>query len=882
MDYEHSDQIKLENSELDSLVDPSFGLDLLSQPTAQESAQEATPPHEWSSQAWMDASAAMNHSNIDNVFLNEHPDPIFELNNPALDFATLGAINDMHMGVPVDMYGNGFQFMLSPADLHKPPVFPSLVPQTMMPGLSTESASNLQDDLVSAVKRLSGITSAQIAGAPSAFAQDLRDPYINPANFSDNSYSSASSDRSSVPPQTAESVQAGSPPETTSVDSNSPPAIPVRAKTAHTTIERRYRTNLKACIDRLSNSIPAVRCIDKDYKPPSGVPDVVDEKGLVDGVKAARKVSKAIIMSKAHEYIVVLKRRETKLQEEVDGMKALLNSLVGGPRLLQEWERQWAARQAEVAEEEMDTNDMDSDDAEDEDSADERPRKKAKTMPAPVPAKAKKPPVKTAATAAPSASSPTSPTTPVVAKKRGRPSKAAVAARQAAAAASSTTSPSQVQFTAPMSADASVMPTSSPAQYSFVPGLPQPKQAVFFASFVFLSYFKPTARHVVVTPEDNTNHSHLGRVLSSQDNLNGKVVRVHDSVWHSHPALHFAHTAVMVILGLALILSLLPQRKRHRVWRWLSSFFEVPAPASDEHAMSDSESSDEELESRLSQAEQILKAPSNSKARLRLYNALQRSCSTPPTSSELGFMALLHMSSTSPYAQGLWKKASLSANSQDVLRYAFEFPLQDASALLQQSADDTRSCLTILASKSLEDHLERLFKDVFVDTILATCENKSMTASTTTIDISIGTAGAQLLKDARTLGGKPAELAAEWDAALSGRVPATPREATSARTVLHVLALMNRIFPVTSRATASGLPSPPPSPLTTEERVKLERVLRIALDSNTFHGVVGRGAGMSEEERERCEEVRRARDMLVSRLSHAARERRMVALEGRD
>ena len=285
-------------------------------------------------------------------------------------------------------------------------------------------------------------------------------------------------------------------------------------------------------------------------------------------------------------------------------MKALLNSLVGGPRLLQEWERQWAARQAEAAEEEMDSNDMDSDDAEDEDSADERPRKKAKTMPAPVPAAASKA-KKLALKATPPASSPASPITPVVAKKRGRPSKAAVAARQAAAAAP--TSPSQLQFTAPMSADATSQPTSSPAQYSFVPGLPQPKQAIFFASFVFLSYFKPAARHVVVSSEDNTNHSHLGRVLSSQDNLSGKIVRVQDSVWHSHPVLHFAHTAVMVLLGVALILSLLPQRKRHRVWRWLSGFFEVPAPAADEHTTSDSEFSDEELESRLGQAEQMLK-----------------------------------------------------------------------------------------------------------------------------------------------------------------------------------------------------------------------------------------------------------------------------------
>ena len=177
MDYNHNDDIKLENSELDSLVDPSFGLDLLSPPIAQEltsSISSASPPHEWDTQAWMDASATIINPGMDSVFLNEHPDSMYELNNAGLDFSSLGGMNDIHMGVPLDMYANGFQFMLSPADLHKPPVFTSLVPQTMMPGFGTESASNLQDDLVSAVKRLSGITSAQIAGAPSAFAQDLR------------------------------------------------------------------------------------------------------------------------------------------------------------------------------------------------------------------------------------------------------------------------------------------------------------------------------------------------------------------------------------------------------------------------------------------------------------------------------------------------------------------------------------------------------------------------------------------------------------------------------------------------------------------------------------------------------------------------------------
>lgn len=77
-----------------------------------------------------------------------------------------------------------------------------------------------------------------------------------------------------------------------------------RPKTAHTTIERRYRTNLNTCIVGLRDSIPAVRCLDKGYKPPSGIPDILDENGYVDGVKVARKISKATIMSKAREYIM--------------------------------------------------------------------------------------------------------------------------------------------------------------------------------------------------------------------------------------------------------------------------------------------------------------------------------------------------------------------------------------------------------------------------------------------------------------------------------------------------------------------------------------------------------------------------------------------------
>jgi hypothetical protein len=101
-----------------------------------------------------------------------------------------------------------------------------------------------------------------------------------------------------------EPTQPVSPSDERSVDDSIvSPTTTSRPKTAHTTIERRYRTNLNTCIVGLRNSIPAVRYLDKNYQPPSGIPDSLDEHGCIDGVKAARKISKATIMSKAREYI---------------------------------------------------------------------------------------------------------------------------------------------------------------------------------------------------------------------------------------------------------------------------------------------------------------------------------------------------------------------------------------------------------------------------------------------------------------------------------------------------------------------------------------------------------------------------------------------------
>jgi Helix-loop-helix DNA-binding domain len=109
-----------------------------------------------------------------------------------------------------------------------------------------------------------------------------------------------------------------------------------RSKTSHTTIERRYRTNLNARILALRRAVPALRILEKNTttqtqgkgltgataprwdfgelssrRPSFEVceptnlrkDDVVNERGFVDGVKAARKNSKGVVLGKAVEYI---------------------------------------------------------------------------------------------------------------------------------------------------------------------------------------------------------------------------------------------------------------------------------------------------------------------------------------------------------------------------------------------------------------------------------------------------------------------------------------------------------------------------------------------------------------------------------------------------
>ncbi|KAK7014156.1 BHLH domain-containing protein [Favolaschia claudopus] len=279
--------------------------------------------------------------------------------------------------------------------------------------------------------------------------------------------------------------------------STAPAPPPTRPKTSHTTIERRYRTNLNARIQSLRAAVPALRVVDRaaalkaspssssalDFSNTNETEDIVDARGFVDGVKLARKCSKANVLGKAVEYIRVLKNRELRLARELAGLKTLLSGLVGGRELLGEWEREWVARFGGPETDEITSEGgapAEEDGEDDEDDSDEegsaRKRKRAKTDDKP---KAK-----------PERKTPVAPAVEGEKKKRGRPRKVVNLPPNGAAAvpALSTSVPMQPQ---------------QGQQHQYLLGA--------FALFSFFANSSPSSSNS--TPHPHA-HSHEGHVLT--------------------------------------------------------------------------------------------------------------------------------------------------------------------------------------------------------------------------------------------------------------------------------------------------------------------------------------------------------------------------------
>ncbi|KAG2155284.1 uncharacterized protein EDB93DRAFT_1129901 [Suillus bovinus] len=203
-------------------------------------------------------------------------------------------------------------------------------------------------------------------------------------------------------------------------------AVISRPKTSHTTIERRYRTNLNARIQSLKASVPALRVLDQNTTQEG---DVVDERGYIDGVKVARKGSKANVLGKAVEYIRVLKRREIRLRREQEGLRTLILGIPGAQPLLAEWDHEWAKKFGGPERDEIDNDaeayeasDDEDGDGEDEGDDAERVRKKPKLTKAPAAKKDKLPTVSVAAVT-PTTISEGIPGAVPEKRKRGRPRK---------------------------------------------------------------------------------------------------------------------------------------------------------------------------------------------------------------------------------------------------------------------------------------------------------------------------------------------------------------------------------------------------------------------------------------------------------------------------
>ncbi|KAI0064902.1 hypothetical protein BV25DRAFT_1914055 [Artomyces pyxidatus] len=370
----------------------------------------------------------------------------------------------------------------SPAD--------SPAPSSDHQGSVDSSISRLDpaDELADRVRQAAGVTLAVPVQGQAQQHQHITASQKLPIPRLPRPASTVTNKRKSPSPSTSDSTTPSTP-----VAGSVGPTMSVsgRPKTSHTTIERRYRTNLNARIQSLKDAVPALRVLDrgkgKAKKGNEVEPgpqqdedgDVVDERGYVDGVKVARKISKANVLGKAAEYIRVLKRREMRLMREQAGLRTLIAGLVGGPALLREWEREWVARFGGPERDEVDGAFAESDDDDEGDSEDEdeegRAKKKIKSAPKSRPKKAKEEAVATGALGA----------TGVVPekRKRGRPRKIQPPIDGVALVAPPVAAPPPVQ----------------PAQY-------------LLAAFAFFSFFNSPLTSSHSSPRGH--HAHAGTVLT--------------------------------------------------------------------------------------------------------------------------------------------------------------------------------------------------------------------------------------------------------------------------------------------------------------------------------------------------------------------------------
>ncbi|MBW0493021.1 hypothetical protein O181_032736 [Austropuccinia psidii MF-1] len=133
----------------------------------------------------------------------------------------------------------------------------------------------------------------------------------------------------------------------------------VPEESGHNAVEKRYRNNINSHIASLADLVPALQHL-------RSLPSAATSRrhssqfivstsaigkiptGLVDGVKAATKLSKGNILSKSVDYVRHLIRTRTELKEDIQDLKNMVKSRVeGGEILILQWEELVNAKTSE-------------------------------------------------------------------------------------------------------------------------------------------------------------------------------------------------------------------------------------------------------------------------------------------------------------------------------------------------------------------------------------------------------------------------------------------------------------------------------------------------------------------------------------------------------
>lgn len=399
---------------------------------------------------------------------------------------------------------------------------------------------------------------------------------------------------------------AASPPSSSVSSSPTPITGPTpRTKTSHTTIERRYRTNINSRIQGLRAAVPALRVLEHksgnrvgnlSFKPGTrragidvapgtaedGAEDVIDERGFIDGVKVARKGSKANVLAKATEYIRVLKRREHRLKREQEGLKTLVRSLVGGDQLVREWEAMWRDKFGgpetdEVEGEDGDADDDNDDEEEEEDGEDLAGKKRKRSKVEPKPKKAGSDALPGSSSPAVSAGQTTPPGQPEK-RKRGRPRKVPLPPLPIPANLQSAFSAQQVQpmsqvsvptLQSLMDVERAVTQDSLNAQQQLVQQQPQTQPGQYLlAAFAFFSFFNSPLSYSSSWKRSHEGHAHehthTGVVLGDT-HVHAVAPTAIAFGWRD--VVQVIHLSVSLLLLVSVVVPWLPRMTRNRIER---------------------------------------------------------------------------------------------------------------------------------------------------------------------------------------------------------------------------------------------------------------------------------------------------------------------------